>query len=133
MDWKSVLGLSADIIGIAGAVFAFFAWRRTKRLSEKLEKEKQRLSRKVTVVLNHGQEKIELPVQLRRAELTRAEILGWLGMLPLKNKGGRFSLDYLSTPGFFHQINQIAEGTGDSVLTISCTKEEFDQFERKLV
>ena len=51
-------------------------------------------------------------------------------MLPLTKKGGRFSLDYLSTPQFLQQINQISGGQEEeNVLTISCTEEEFNQFD----
>ncbi len=68
-------------------------------------------------------------MELRRAELTRAEILGRLGMIPMKTKGSRFSLSYLNKPEFLAQINQIMDGSGDAVLTIPCTQEEFEQFD----
>lgn len=129
MDWKSIVGLIADIAGILGAIFALFAWIQTRQLRKEIEKEKQRMNKKVTVTLSLGQQKIEVPVDLRRAELTRAEVLGRLGMIPRKGEKGQFSLRYLNTPDFFKQINQIIDGTGDSVLTISCTPEEFEQFD----
>jgi hypothetical protein len=51
-------------------------------------------------------------------------------MIPLKNKEkNRFSLSYLNTTGFIQQLNQIINGNGDGILTISCDDDEFDQFD----
>ncbi|MCA9962967.1 MAG: hypothetical protein KC423_01945 [Anaerolineales bacterium] len=130
MNFTSLLSLIADIIGILGAIFALFAWLQARALKQAADEEKNRQNKKVQVVLQHGGKRIELPVQLRRIELTRSEILGRIGMLPLTKKGGRFSLDYLSTPQFLQQINQISGGQEEeNVLTISCTEEEFNQFD----
>lgn len=129
MSFTSLLSLIADVIGILGAIFALLAWLQARALKQTADEEKKRQNKKVQVVLQHGGKRIELPVQLRRIELTRSEILGRIGMLPLKRKGERFSLDYLSTPQFLQQINQVSEGQQESVLTISCTEEEFNQFD----
>lgn len=122
------LSLVADLIGIVGAGFAVGAWVQARRISRDLERERARQNKLVTVVLQHGAERIVLPVEIRRAELTRAEILGRIGMLPMRQKGARFSLSYLSSPEFLRRINEIASGTDDTVLTISCTSEEIEQF-----
>lgn len=126
LEW---IGLVADAIGIAGAVFALFAWRQTRQIRKIQEQELARQNRRVRVILQHGGEKIELPMQLRRAELSRAEILGRIGMLPMKKKGARFSLVYTSRPEFLEQINQVLDGTADSTITIACTEDEFRQFD----
>ena len=73
---KEWISLIADIIGIAGALFALFAWLQSRQLKQEYDKEKARQHKKVQVVLQHGVNKIELPVELRRDELTRSEILG---------------------------------------------------------
>ena len=83
---------------------------------------------KISVVLSYGVEKLELPVEIRRKEFSRAEILGRIGMIPLKKTGKRFSLGYLNSVEFLKQINQINEGDGDSILTIPCNETEFSQF-----
>lgn len=85
-------------------------------------------NKEVQVILAHGANKIELSAKLRRAELTRSEILGRIRMLPLKKKGG-FSIDYLATPDFLQQIDQIVEGSGAGILTIVCEKDELEQFD----
>ena len=111
-------GLLADAIGIIGAIFAFLAWL-------KLQLEESRRNKKITVKLQAPDEVIELPVDIRRAELTRSEILGRIGML---NSGKRFNLRYLNDPEFFRRLNEIIEGSGETVLTIVCTKDELQQF-----
>lgn len=128
---KDYISLIADVIGILGAAFALFAWIQVRQLRRHQEEEQSRQNRKVTVILQYGYDRIELPVELRRAELTRAEILGRIGMLPMKEKGRRFSIDYLNASEFLRQINQIMESHGDAILTIPCKADEFRQFDVK--
>lgn len=119
-----------SFVSILAALFSLLAWLKARRVQKDLQNEKARQSKKITVTLQHGGKgSLELPVELRRAELTRAEILGRLGMIPMKTKGSRFSLSYLNKPEFLAQINQIMDGSGDAVLTIPCTQEEFEQFD----
>jgi hypothetical protein len=122
------LSIIADIVGIAGAAFALLAWLKARQLQADFQRERQRQQRTVTVVLQHGAARHDLPVYLRRAEFTRAEVLGRLGMLPMLQPSARFNLGYLNNPEFFRQINEISAGSGDATLTIPCTKEEFEQF-----
>lgn len=131
-EWISLI---ADIIGILGAGFALLAWLQARQLKQEYDAEKVRQHKKVQVVLQHGTQKIELPVELRRDELTRSEILGRIGMIPIKKEvppkkaGKRFSIVALHTPEFLKQINQIITGTEEGILTISCTEEEMEQFD----
>lgn len=128
MPTLSTIGLIADIIGILGAIFALFAWLQSRALKKELDAEKERQNKRVNVSLQHGSQKIDLPIQLRRAELTRSEILGRIGMIPMKEEGKRFSISFLYSEDFLKQINQIMEGTGESILVIPCTEKEFKQF-----
>jgi hypothetical protein len=68
----------------------------------------------------------ELPLEMLRKDVSRAELLGRLGMA-LKNQGQRFALKALSTPAFMRAINDVAEGKS-SVLVIPCSREEAEQF-----
>jgi len=128
MQWIS---LASDIIGVLGGIFALLAWIQSFRIREELKHEKQRINKKVKVILSHGKDAIELPVELRRAELSRAEILGRIGMLPMRQKGARFSLAYLSEPEFLRRLNEVVEADGNTILTIPCNKDEFEQFDFK--
>jgi hypothetical protein len=77
-----------------------------------------------------GQEPRLLPVFLRRRDLTRAELLGRIGMLPMKESGApRFDLKaLLATREFFEDLNALMEGKGNA-LEIAATPDEIDQFD----
>ncbi|MEH2267549.1 MAG: hypothetical protein V7K68_03805 [Nostoc sp.] len=99
-------------------------------LHQEFEQDQKRQEQKIAVILQSGaRQRLELPVELRRAELTRAEILGRIGMIPMKVKGQRFSLEYLNTPDFLRQINHILASDGNSILTIPCDESEYAQFD----
>lgn len=121
------LGDISDVLGIIGAFFAFFAWVQSKRTNRKLEQEKIRLNKTIKVVLKDHVTKrhLELPVQLRRSELTRQELLGRIGML---NPKARFSIEYVGLGHFFEQLKRILESDNDDIFEIECTPTEFDQF-----
>lgn len=123
------LSLIADIIGVLGAVFALFAWLQARRVRQELEREKARQNHRVKIILQSNTHKIELPFELRRAETTRAEILGRIGMIPMKEKGKRFTLEYTNTRDFLRQVNEIIDADGATLLIISCTEAELDQFD----
>ena len=131
METVRLLGFLADVVGIAGALFASFAWWQAKKLRQETKQEQERLRQKIHIVLKltDGDRQIDLPVDLRRAELTRAELLGFLGMVPMKNKGRRFSLHYLSTPDFFKELDRIQRSTRNEALVIPCTVDEINQFD----
>ena len=133
MQWMSWI---ADVIGILGGVFAFFAWRQATRLRKDAESERERQNARIKVILSHGGQTYELPVALRRAELTRSELLGRLGMIPVKkDKEGkeqkRFSISHINSKEFFERLNELILGSGNDVLIIPCKQEEFEQFDLK--
>ena len=92
------LGNIADILGVLGGIAAFFAWLQSRKVSEELEAERQRKDKKIRVILSYGADELELPVEMRRGEFTRAEILGRIGMIPMKTAGKRFELTRLTHP-----------------------------------
>ncbi|CAK8724816.1 hypothetical protein KKHLCK_15045 [Candidatus Electrothrix laxa] len=115
-----LLNLSSELLAVG---LLFFIMKLT------LERALAHQNEKISVVLCHGSERIELPVELRRAEFTRAEILGRVGMIPMKEQGARFSIGHFNTLDFLRAINTIAESEAeDSVLSIPCNEEEFSQF-----
>jgi hypothetical protein len=92
-----LFSISADIItwltALVSAVFAILAWQQAKAVRQAMEREKQRQNRKIEIVLQHGGKKYKLPVTLRRADFVRSEILGYLGMIPMRVKGQRYALE----------------------------------------
>ena len=125
MNFFNFLGSVASILG---AIFALMAWIKASRVEKGLQDEKVRQSKKITVALQHGADKIELPIELTRAELTRAEVLGRIGMIPMQKVGSRFELKYTNTPEFLKQINNIMRNAEEDILTIPCSEDEIKQF-----
>lgn len=130
-DWISN---ASDIIGVLGGTFAFLAWIQTLRLRKFQIAERERLNSMIRVVLQHEDKQYELPFPLRRSEFTRAELLGRLGMIPIKNDESekeqkRFSIAYLNSRDFFERMNRIVQGEGDDRLVVPCEWKEFNQFD----
>jgi hypothetical protein len=123
------LGFLADSIGILGALFSLLAWWKAKQIQSNLRLEEERQHKHITLILQSGAKTFELPIKLRRAEFSRAEVLGILGMIPLKGGKTRFSINSTSTKDFIERIHTIIEGEGDKNLVIHCTTEELEQFD----
>ena len=127
--WSGVVG---TIFGLIGMIYAIKAWSKSVEVEKFLEREKARLSKRINLVLTDGEKTHYLP-NLRRQDVTRNEIQGRLGAIPIANpiekKSNRYSIEL--SPEFYEQIDSIAAGTGEtegSTLTIKCTPEEFAQF-----
>ena len=122
------INITGSLASILAFVWAVLAWKQSKKVAKKMEFEKNRLNKKIKVTLQHGGDKRELPIKLRRTDVTRAEVLGRLGMVPMKENGKRFSLSYLNTSEFLDAIVKITENDGDDHLLIPCNEGEFYQF-----
>ncbi|GAB4194612.1 MAG: hypothetical protein OHK0022_10820 [Roseiflexaceae bacterium] len=123
------VGTIADVIGIVGAVFAGLAWLASRRTETWLHREQERLAAPVFVCLVSGSDRKVLPLELTRAELSRAELLGRIGMVPMKTPGARFSLASLSTPVFLRQLREAQQGNGSVTIELPCTQAEIEQFD----
>ena len=127
-NWVLWIGLIGNIVGILGAIFAVGAWWQAKAVKATLEAEKTRMNRKIKITLYHGNDKIELPEQLRRSEFTRQEVLGRIGMVPRRSKDS-FKIKYTNEAEFFEQLHTVMDGNDDAILTIPLTSEEYHQFD----
>lgn len=127
---------AADIIGIVSAFLALGAWINTRRISAFQKSEQARLDQKIQIrLLNKEDNKtyIDLPGKMRREELARSEVLGWLGMLKMKVPGSRFAIAYLSDEKFLETMNEIQAASGERVFIIPCDQKELDQFDPSLL
>ena len=126
-NWQGVVG---TIFGVLGTIVSIFVLLKSRKIDKFLEKEKERLTERVTFILKDGNREKSLPF-LRRQEVVRGEIQGRLGTIPMVIKGNRYSIEFTNSLEFYEQIDKIYEGSnssGDSNLIIKCTKDEFDQF-----
>ena len=123
-------GFFADVLSVVGTVFAFFGWLQAKANNKQMTREQERMNSRIKVMLreNTTKRQIVLPVHLRRLEVTRAELLGRIGMIPMKNKSNRFALNYLHTASFLEELNRIQASNQEEKLIIPCSSEEIEQF-----
>jgi hypothetical protein len=121
----------ADFLAIATTIFALGGWLQSIQVRKILEDEKKNQNQKINIVIKTSDDKHSYPlkIQPRRAELTRAEVLGLLGMIPLMQPTERFHLKYISTPDFFKQLDLVKNDPKETVLNIMVSEEEFNQFD----
>lgn len=127
-----IFSFLADIIGIGSAIVAILAWVNTIKIKKSQTQEKERLDQEVSITLinkDKPQDKIKLPGKIRRGDVTRSEVLGWIGMLPMRFPGGRFGIEYNNSPAFFSQLHEIHTGTKVN-FEILCTQQEMEQFKQ---
>lgn len=120
--------ITAAIAAIPATVAATAAWRAAQGARKDAARDRERLAQKIEVMLSSGQRTRAL-FSITRSELSRAEVLGRLGMVPLRNAGTkeRFSIASLSRPAFVSRIDELKAGSG-TVLEIHCSDVEFEQF-----
>ncbi len=87
--------------------------------------EAKRKKQKVKIILSNGGKQFTLPWELRRGEISRAEILGVIGMI---QQGQRFSVEYLNTSNFLDNLTQAIDGSGEGKIIIPCNDEEYSKF-----
>lgn len=128
----------AAFVGILSALFSAINTYKIKRdLKTTREREAQSIKIRLRLQVDDENKLLELPVQVRRGDLTRAELMGILGTLPisqeLKVPQPRYQLSYLSTPAVLQQIEDLRESENDLVLTIPCSQAEFEQFDEERI
>lgn len=119
-----------DFIALFGALFAFMAWVNTRIIKIRATRELERQNKSIDIYLldTHLGEKYKVNSHLRRAELTRAEVMGILGLIPTVNPGRRYHLDYLHSDRFHIQINKALDAKDDYDFIIPCSHREIGQF-----
>lgn len=132
----NILSPLADVVSIIGLLIAGYQIIKTRedtqRIREDLEHERSRNASAIEVILEtvsapgKTQQK-KLPLALRRAEFTRSELMGRLGMMT-KNQQVGFNIASTKQPAFLQNIEHIQSGSGDAQLIISCSPDEFNQF-----
>lgn len=124
-----LIGSIGDFLGFFGSVAAIAAWVHLVLMKNERTREEARRNQKVKIKLHltDGDRTIVLPIPIRRHEITRAEMLGRLGMVQMKEGGKRFSLSHIGTPQFLEDLEEIFTGT-KTELVIPASEAEIDQF-----
>jgi hypothetical protein len=117
------------IIGIISVIIA--AWSAWKLRSE-TKRQWQKENGQIRVILRGQGEEYILPIELRRGNLTRAELLGLIGMLPMKVKPDRFEITFLSSHEFSNRLASIRNSDDSFAFIIPCSDAELGQFKISL-
>lgn len=123
MNFFELIGNLSNVFGTVGGIAAIALWvanRRSARLSQETVNVKLKIQ-------GEGRE-IALPLEIIRRDLSRAELLGRIGMLPMKKAGVRFALRELGTPAVMRALNAVVKGETNE-LVIPATAEEVEQFD----
>lgn len=123
MTFLEIVGDVSNIFGTFGGLAAIALWfgqRRAKKLSEATVKVVLRIE-------GEGRE-IVLPLEIIRRDVSRAELLGRIGMIPMRKAGARFALRNIGTPAVMREINRVSRGE-TNVLAIPASAEEVEQFD----
>lgn len=125
------IGNLANLLGLVSAFFSFIVWLYLKRQ----EKHQNKLI-SIKVAVEGTAAKVQLPGKIRRKNLTRAEVLGMLGMLPMNqdkvsNAGKpRFELDYLNDEQFFQVLEQAQVDPKVEEIEIRFSPREIRQYDK---
>jgi len=123
-NFFEILGQVSDLAGAIGGIVAAIGVL-------KMLAAQRRALEHVRVVLRleeQGGGSVTLPLEMLRRDVSRAELLGRIGMLPMRQKGTRFAIRALASPAFMRAVNEVVEGK-TSILVIPATQEEVEQFD----
>lgn len=139
-DFKEIMeyfGNVANIAAVIGIIYGLYQYLTNQR---KFKEEEIRKNTPITIRLveKGGARKITLPNKVRRGDLTRAEVLGRLGMIPMlpdldnpKNKQQRFEIKKNATEEFIRDIDHLNVSSKGDTLMINCETLEMNQFDTK--
>ena len=116
------IGIACGILAFVGAAYSAIMWMRQHR-------RERRLREPVPIRLisaEDGRRLHELPFQPPRRIVTRAEVLGLLGMIPSRQQ--RFDWAWLHDEQFMRHLEEVHMGQRQ-VLEIPVTAEEFAQLD----
>lgn len=114
-----VAGMIALLVSIS---IQFYLWRKEKRDNALIDIRLHCPDPETTI----------LQGQIRRKNLTRAEVQGLLGILPMKEKGKRYELQALNQKVFFDVLEEAQVNAQIHELVIPCTAQELEQFDLDL-
>lgn len=117
------LGTFTNIVSLLSLAVSFSIWCGL-RYRERFEKQLINIHIKV----KNG-EVYPLHGRIRRKNLTRSEVQGLLGILPMKAKQERYKLASLSQADFFRRLEEVQEDRTKNTLVVECSVEELKQFD----
>ena len=136
----TLIGFPLTIAGLAAAFYqirdahnqAEQAGKAAKQALEAQKQQEQRENEGIHVVLRHYAKglQIQLPATMRRGDLTRAELQGWVAILPRKSSAP-YILRHMNHAIYIERIRTVRNSPygENKELVIECFENEFDQFD----
>lgn len=127
LSWTSFWDI-LDKLGIVAGVFSLlvslsiraYLWRKEKQDNALID---------IRLYCPEPEITITLQGQIRRKNLTRAEVQGLLGILPMREKGKRYELQALNQKAFFDALEEAQVNGAIQELVITCSEQELEQFD----
>lgn len=115
------LSLIVNLLSLGGIVWVGYV----------LLRQDQREKAEITLKLKSKSGRKMTLFSIPRSELTRAEVLGRIGMIPMikEKERERFKIISLNEKSFFDNLYSVKRDNGDRELVIECSDEEFNQFD----
>jgi hypothetical protein len=117
------LELLANVLGVVSVAVSTAIYANQKRVEMK-----NNTIVSVKLILVDNSYEVSLPLKMLRKDVSRAEMLGRLGMIPMRQKGARFAIKSLFSQALMDEIIKVQLGA-TNVVTIPCTREEIEQFD----
>ncbi len=119
-DILDKFGTATGFIGLFVSIsIRLYLWQKEKRDNDLIQ---------IRLQLTEPEKRITLRNRIRRKNLTRAELLGLLGMLPMQDSGKRFALSGLSEQVFLAKLEDAQVNAKVNEVLIPCTPDELKQF-----
>lgn len=107
------VSIVADLLGIAGAVFALLAWAKARAVQSQQQADRRRQETPISIVLlNEDGRELHLPYRPMRGQLSRGEIAGIIGMFA---GGRRFSVPGLNLVFANGEYDEVVKGKDDTL------------------
>ena len=135
-----VLGNISNVIGLVTFLFSVGAWFYSKRVDKRIQHQMAQQEERINILLSDGEREI-IVGQPRRKWLTRSELNGLLGLLPMKpgktadGKGEqqpRYSFDSVDWSKVTKKIEE-AQDSKINAFVIKCSAKELDQFKSDII
>lgn len=133
-----LLGNISNILGLITFFFSIGAWFYSQRVDKRISAQLTKQEERIDIRLSDGQREI-IVGQPRRKWLSRSELNGLLGLLPMKktpdgeeDKQPRYFFESIDWIKVSKKIEEAQDGD-TSQFVVQCSKQELDQFNKGII
>jgi hypothetical protein len=138
---STIISIAANLISMSLVSFLIIENLVEQQLNKQREQEREIAQKPITIRLKNRDNQAfwDVPLELRRGEFSRAELLGRMGTIPLttlmadgnnRPKGARYEIKSTGTKNFYQKLNKVAADESINEIVIECSPDEFNQFDR---